>query len=537
MLSGGYLNIHMPQQYGGDLQIPYSDAHTGMQVAATVAKRLRVHQAYLVLYSTALVVEHGDGGAGIDGVQTLADRDLGLRLDNSAQTLAQHAVHAGSTLTALLRPLRGDHLHNAVAIYYKGHLMSVPSDRPVLAVGNNMQRGEDHNRCTPDEAGGQYEPRKPATQAAPEAGTGDAVQSASYIGERAWEGNHVNNVYPHFGVHSGHDQWFGMGLIHIHPATSWQWFRGSEGLGANLGAFLEQVGIWAWETGSHRYPFHAPVDKARPGNVVLDFPPGSKLARPAGDGATLKSNYPGAEGKWSHCDYPTRRILVQNDDEYEWRLYYWPHVNATADKVQVLKARFDRVWLRHNLAMLVLAFERKDAPPNPILPANESVAYLRNDASFFRNTRDGETSKKIHFASMFDDLDEADRATKIPHDISGDSVLGFDGEVYPMPNAPGSRWKATPPPVMPESSDTAAVRAQAQAAGASDAAGAQGQISVNSAIGIAVAGALLASAGTYLATRTRRLGINTPRGAKLAAKHSDEEVTALVHGTHDSGSA
>lgn len=32
-------------------------------------------------------------------------------------------------------------------------------------------------------------------------------------------------------------------MIHSHPGTSWQWFQHTEGLGATLGAYLEQTGV------------------------------------------------------------------------------------------------------------------------------------------------------------------------------------------------------------------------------------------------------------------------------------------------------
>ena len=56
---------------------------------------------------------------------------------------------------------------------------------------------------------------------------------------------HITTTHPHFGMHAGQAYWFGDGLIHSHPGTSWQWFHHTEGLGATLGAFLEQTGVRA----------------------------------------------------------------------------------------------------------------------------------------------------------------------------------------------------------------------------------------------------------------------------------------------------
>ena len=46
-------------------------------------------------------------------------------------------------------------------------------------------------------------------------------------------------------MHAGQAYWFGDGMIHSHPGTSWQWFQHTAGLGATLGAYLEQTGVSA----------------------------------------------------------------------------------------------------------------------------------------------------------------------------------------------------------------------------------------------------------------------------------------------------
>ena len=135
--AASHLNVRMPEQQGVNFRIEFPDGLTGVQAAARVANRLNVHRAFVVLFKNN-VVATGEALSGVDGVQTLTDRDLSLRVDNSRLRLEQHRVLPGDTLTAMLRPLRGDHLHNAMAIYYKGKLVQVPSDRPVLAVGFNV---------------------------------------------------------------------------------------------------------------------------------------------------------------------------------------------------------------------------------------------------------------------------------------------------------------------------------------------------------------------------------------------------------------
>ena len=566
--SGGtqkhFLNIRMPSQNGVDFRVDFHQQMSGIDAAAAAARHLNVHPAFVVLWKNQAGLSGSPNGA-----QTLSDRDALLRVDNSALRLggAEHRVRAGDTLTLALRPLRGDHFHNAVAIYYKGRLLDVPTDRPVLAVGNNLREGEDVAQCGPDLPGGQA-----PTHAAPGAGQPPGFHPAAappeagdqtYIGERPWEGNHVNTVYPHFGVHSGHDRWFGMGLIHVHPATSWQWYRGSEGLGATLGAFLEQVGIWAWETESNRYPQHTPTQKARAGVVVLDFPPGTKLAGEAAAAAAaaaaseqLESNYPdGATKKpgWSHCDYPTRRVIVQNDATHEWRLYYWPHVDSPAREAQTFTSRFDRLWLHHNQAMVVLAFEERAYAGPARRPSARSVAYLRGDAGAF----------KAQWKQLYPG-DDAKAHSSIPHDVSAPQVLGFDGAHYPMPNLAGSAagagagakkpWAATPPK-NEAAVLRAALAAQQKAAGregapawggagggsssssssssssasASDESAAHA-VPVSAALGMAGGVGLLASALTFLFTQSRRRPGAAPRAyTRVSADQQQEDDSGAYH--------
>lgn len=82
--------------------------------------------------------------------------------------------------------------------------------------------------------------------------------------------------------------WFSRGLAHLHPGTSWSWFRETEGLGANLDNFLEQVGTWIWEKNSMRYPSHGPFEHIlNDQEVIIDFP----LEAQFRDGRTLKSRF------------------------------------------------------------------------------------------------------------------------------------------------------------------------------------------------------------------------------------------------------
>jgi hypothetical protein len=409
---GGHLYIHLPGRFPVDFSMPYVSTQTGKQLAEQVAKKVGVRVQYLVLFrsSTELVQRHGPSSA-----LTHMDRAPEYRIDagpNADKTLQEQGVMASDSLKLLLRPLRGDHIHYAFSIYYKGELVdkAMIQDRPVLAVASNIsqQDKDSGDVCSPDKT---------------DTGAKGSSAEPSYVGPKVWEGNHIDTVFPHFGAHVGHPSWFGFNLMHIHPATAWPWFEESEGLGANLDTLLEQVGIWVWEEGSRRYPFHTPFDKVKPGEVIVDFPAGLKTVK----GTELVSNVKHNKEKgWSYCDYPTNRLLIANDKDYVWRLYYWPF-SRDLGNFSVLTERFGRVWLHENMGMITLSYEEKHNDPisKPPLPdpdkdkqSIESIEYLWSNNDYFKVKEGGKTPKEV------------------PHDQSGPKMLGFDGDSYPMPNMP-----------------------------------------------------------------------------------------------------
>lgn len=406
--SSGHLYIHLGGRFPTDFSMPYSGSLTGRQLAEKVAQRVGVKAQYLVLFRSGARLVKGHGAS---TALTHMDRAPEYRIDarpNADKTLEEQGVMAGDTLKLLLRPLRGDHIHYAFSIYYKGNPvdMTMIRDRPVLAVESNIseQDRQSGDICSPG--------RGPLKQTGTVATlSNDAL---GYVGPKIWEGNHIDTVFPHFGVHVGHHGWFGMSLMHIHPATGWQWFEESEGLGANLDTLLEQVGTWVWEKDSRRYPFHTPLDRVKPGEVIMDFPAGLHTVA----GTKLESNF--NNGTWSYCDYPTNRVLVVNDKDYVWRLYYWPFSRDPLG-FSVLEEDFGRVWLHENMGMITLSYEKRnhlkdEAPPLP-MPTRSTIEYLWSNNEYFKI--------KDRAGNMPD---------MVPHDQSSVKMLGFDGENYPMPN-------------------------------------------------------------------------------------------------------
>jgi hypothetical protein len=406
--SGGLIYIHLGGRFPADFSMPYSASLTGRRLAEKVAQRVGVKVQYLALFrsSARLVKGHGASTA-----LTHMDRAPEYRLGtgpNADKTLQEQGVMAGDTLKLLLRPLRGDHIHYAVSIYYKGNPidMTMIKDRPVLAVDSNIseQDRQSGDICSPSQ-GLLRQTGAVATQ---------RNDTPSHVGPKIWEGNHIDTVFPHFGVHIGHPGWFSFSLMHIHPATSWQWFEESEGLGANLDTLLEQVGIWVWEKDSRRYPFHTPLDKVKSGEVIVDFPAGLQTLA----GTKLESNF--NNGSWSYCDYPTNRVLVVNDKDYVWRLYYWPF-SRDPRNFSVLEDGFGRVWLHENMGMITLSYEKRnhligEAPPPP-MPMRSTTEYLWSNNAYFKIKNNAGNLPEM-----------------VPHDQSSVQMLGFDGTHYPMPN-------------------------------------------------------------------------------------------------------
>jgi hypothetical protein len=406
--SGGRLYIHLGGRFPADFNMPYSGSLTGRQLAEQVALRAGVKTQYLALFRNSARLVKGQGAS---AALIHLDRAREYRLDagpNADKTLREQGVMAGDTLKLLLRPLRGDHIHYAFSIHYKGAPvdMTMIEDRPVLAVDNNIseQDRQSGDICSPSQG-----PSRQTAIAATQ--TND---KPGHVGPKIWEGSHIDTVFPHFGVHIGHPGWFGFSLMHIHPGTSWQWFEESEGLGANLDTLLEQVGIWVWEKDSRRYPFHTPLDKAKPGEVILDFPAGLRTLADS----ILRSNF--NQGGWSYCDYPTNRVLVVNNKDYVWRLYYWPF-SRDPRNFSVLEEGFGRVWLHENMGMIALSYEKRNHPageaPPPPMPMRSTIEYLWSNNAYFK-IKDG--------AGNLPEM--------VPHDQSSVKMLGFDGTHYPMPN-------------------------------------------------------------------------------------------------------
>lgn len=286
-------------------------------------------------------------------------------------------LDTSSNLELAIRPLRGDHMHVLIAFYVDQN-------------DNQNDKGPRPLNVLLD---------RPNTE---------------YI----YEGKHILQTFPHFGTHGGDTyKWFSEGLAHTHPGTSWQWFHETEGLGANVDAFLEQVGTWIWEKNSLRYPTHGPLSHITDDKVIIDFPKTAKFS----DGRSLKSE---PDVTWDPAEYSTDRILIGNTDKKKWRMYYYSYF-AQNDPSFVLEDNFGRTWLNENLAAIIFSYEyikTRQAPNRELII--DRFLYLVNIAH------------KGELYPPYYKIDGADESgiDNIPHSVSGDLVIGFDGTYYPMPN-------------------------------------------------------------------------------------------------------
>eukprot|EP01062_Namystynia_karyoxenos_P056124 TRINITY_DN47080_c0_g1_i1.p1 TRINITY_DN47080_c0_g1~~TRINITY_DN47080_c0_g1_i1.p1 ORF type:complete len:558 (+),score=142.69 TRINITY_DN47080_c0_g1_i1:146-1675(+) len=365
---------------------------TAADLLKEVAAELGVHRDFLVLVRR--------GGPAVAGgrVQQRAfnSRRVGAPAGEDASAEADQRsleswgipADGDAELDCLLRPLRGDHIHNALAIYITGMLVDPLSDRPLQST--------------------LFEGRSMA--AAP--------------GQQ-----HIQQLWPHFGVHGGHPEWGGEGFAHVHPGSAWAWFRESEGLGSTLDLLLEQVGVGVWDPDSLRYPFgpwHLPQGPAGADTrtVVVDFPADLRAGVEFGDCAEIErtGTRPASTGgfplsqlqnaaPYTARDYSDGRSVISSNASHTWRLYYYSHW-LDPEPSQVVELGLGRLWIHENMAMMVLSYEPRVRSGPPPRPPPCQVRLLSNKLLL-----DGTTSQSVY-------------------QIAQHYALGFDSRPYPMPNAP-----------------------------------------------------------------------------------------------------
>jgi len=389
------------------------DSTTAGDLLARVADLLNIHSDYIVLYKKTALLQNGSN--------LLTGRDPSARIGCSsmcddyealnAQSLSSLGVQDGTNVLCLIRPLRGDHIHSAFAVYVHGELVDSMWDADWLR--------------TPHASEGKTYP----------VSFGDL--------QEGMHDYHITNLQPHFGAHSGQANWFGDGLIHIHPGTTWQWFDRVEGTGATLDAYLDQVGAAYYDATSLRYPFGSwnlpnTEENRLEGRSAMTFPAttGGEPTMVGGEYDCKSMLQSGTKGQnIGEARHPLRdfenqehdaiqmspeNIIINSNSTHIWRVYYWEYFNQTQTP-EVHEHGAGNLWLGRNLGMVVMSFEPVDADTStPPLPPQCMIDMMSNKVG--RET-----------------------GTPVPNQQSDYYIKGFDGFPYPMPNDGGRGWPRPKP--------------------------------------------------------------------------------------------
>lgn len=398
-------------------KVAYASSDTAGDLLQKVATKLNVNADYVVLYRQDRAV---DGSNRVvhrrDSMRIGAHSQSPIYQEVNSKTLQSLTIEDGDSIECVLRPLRGDHIHTAVSFHVHGELVDILYDTdPIHTPFAN--EGYDY----------------------PSQWSDLSQDKHNY---------HITQIQPHFGIHTGQAYWFGDGFIHAHPGTAWWWYRKSEGLGANVGAWLSQVNVALWESASMRYPigtFHQPIplaDNNLAANAIT-FPEitGGKETKVGGvydcDVVSDSSNGTMGQNKGGHSlrDYEMvdheavslvpSRILIHSNETHTWRAYYYKYYTQTTP--EVIEFGINELWLPDNLAMLSISYERrdKDTSVNPPKPPRCMVELLVDQRAL-----DGKPST--------------------PNQASNYYIIGFDGYPYPMPHTPSDNT-GVPPLGIPDS--------------------------------------------------------------------------------------
>ena len=247
---------------------------------------------------------------------------------------------------------------------------------------------------------------------------------------------HISQVYPHFGIHARQKYWFGDGVIHVHPGTSWHGWYGTEGLGAILDAFRFQIGVGWGDAPSERYPtgnFHLPSfsgnDFTRNAMTFRDTNGGERTMVGGNDGCNLvEHNSTGIMGQNTGAgrhplkdfqnvprgpeDQTSDRSTIAANDTHPPVAYYYSYRGQKNPEVYTLGV--GSLWLWHNLGMIVPSFERKDSTAVPGEAAHTKPPKCMTD--------------------LLINMRALQNKTQTPCQSMHYYMKGFDGFRYPMPN-------------------------------------------------------------------------------------------------------
>lgn len=214
--------------------------------------------------------------------------------------------------------------------------------------------------------------------------------------------------------------------------TSWTWYQNTEGLGANLDAFLSQTGVAYYDELSSRYPmggWHVPGNHSlRRNSMTFPSDNGGMTLMVGGEynceAMTRYGLSPQNVGKGRHplrdfenvahtsLEMVPENIIIDSTDTHIWRTYYWPYYNDP--KPIVMEHGAGELWLNTNLGMVVMSYE---AINNTVAPRPPQCLI-----------------------DVLSDAAGRETGVSLPKQQSTFYTMGFDGFAYPMPNAGGKIW-------------------------------------------------------------------------------------------------
>ena len=406
---GGYLSVILGGQEPRNLNVEYTDTQTAGELINQVANIIGVEEDYVVLFRQPSAVI--DGSRRVIGPNRYSHRIGASSSWKDADTLNQQTlkslgIRSGDNIQASLRPLKGDHIHYAVAFNVHGELVD-----PIY----------DQNWIGPSYADeGKEYPSSPE-------------DLATNINN-----THIIQLNPHFGIHGAVPYWTGYGWVHAHPGTSWTWLRSTQGLGATLDTYFEMIGVGYWDAASNRYPFgsyHVPsAESTSEPHVTMTFPErnlrtqsvnmvggtynceGLNTTQGPSGLAIGPNRHPLSDFQnsvsYTDHDFNEGQVVISSNATHTWRTYYYSYYQQ--EKPEVMEAGAGNIWLVENLGMIVLSFERREDPPDGSIdnPYPKPPKCMVEMMSRPYSHSDPNNSWENYYY-----------------------MLGFDGYPYPMPNA------------------------------------------------------------------------------------------------------
>ena len=213
--------------------------------------------------------------------------------------------------------------------------------------------------------------------------------------------------YYFFKLHNGlHTH--GKGLMHVHPWTSPMWFHETDGLGATLGNWLDDVNV------TIRQPPYRPV-------LSLEFSNGIYFISKAEFEEIITNRDPSKTTKSYGEDFGKNRLANENGNN--WKVLYWKHyLDLEQNKApEVITDEIANLWLGRNLGVTILVY-------GPEADVVKSASDFATTVTHTTLREDITAVTKAKLAEM--------KESKLYL-----TLRQFDGRRYPSPQADDNRYQ------------------------------------------------------------------------------------------------